>query len=64
MERYNVRELFKLAMEHDGFGRGQIYIEVRTPKGIAASTDPVELETRLFRSNKNNEGESRCLSLC
>ncbi|EIV9529811.1 TPA: DUF1073 domain-containing protein [Klebsiella aerogenes] len=53
MERYNVRELFKLAMEHDGFfGRGQIYIEVRTPKGIAASTDPVELETRLFRSNK------------
>lgn len=53
LERYNVRELFKLAMDHDGFfGRGQIYIEVRTPKGIAASTDPVELETRLFRSEK------------
>lgn len=53
IKRYKLREAFKKAMDHDGFfGRGQIYIEVRTPKGIAASVDPVELQTKLFRSDK------------
>lgn len=53
IKRYKLRDLFKEAMDHEGFfGRGQLYIEVRTPRGIAASTDPVELETKLFRSEK------------
>ncbi|MDN8598630.1 DUF1073 domain-containing protein [Citrobacter sp. S2-9] len=53
LKTYEVREIFKQAMDLEGFfGRGQIYIEVRTPKGIAASTDPVELQTKLFRSDK------------
>lgn len=53
MKRYKLRAAFKKAMDDDGFfGRGQIYIEVRTPKGIAASVDPVELQTKLFRSDK------------
>ena len=53
IKNLELREIFKQAMDNEGFfGRGQIYIEVRTPKGIAASTDPVELQTKLFRSNK------------
>ncbi len=53
LKTYKVREVFKKAIETEGyFGRGQIYIEVRTPRGIAASTDPVELQTKLFRTNK------------
>ncbi|WP_447876928.1 DUF1073 domain-containing protein [Serratia fonticola] len=53
MERYCICELFKKAAEHDGFfGRGQIYIDVRSPKGISAWTDPEELQSKLFLSNK------------
>ncbi|EDI6965051.1 DUF1073 domain-containing protein [Salmonella enterica] len=53
LERYNVRDAFRLAVEHDGFfGRGQIYIDVRSPSGMSAWTDPAELESRLFISDK------------
>ncbi|EJJ3922610.1 DUF1073 domain-containing protein [Salmonella enterica] len=53
LEHYNVRDAFRLAVEHDGFfGRGQIYIDVRSPSGMSAWTDPAELESRLFISDK------------
>lgn len=53
MERYRVQDIFRLAIEHDGFfGRGQIYIDIRSPKGISAWTDPEELQSGLFISNK------------
>ncbi|SCZ55779.1 MULTISPECIES: DUF1073 domain-containing protein [Photorhabdus] len=53
IEKFHVRERLKKAIEHDGFfGRGQIYIDVRTSKGVLAATDPVELESRLFLSPK------------
>lgn len=53
LKRYQVRKLIKLALTHDGFfGRGQIYIDVRTPKGVSAWADPAELESRLFISEK------------
>lgn len=55
LERYNVRDAFRLAVEHDGFfGRGQIYIDVRSPSGMSAWTDPAELESRLFISDKKS----------
>lgn len=51
--RYRVREKFKEAAEHDGFfGRAQIYINIRSPKGTLATFDPVELQSRLFLSDK------------
>lgn len=38
MRRFRLREVFKDAMECDGFfGRGQVYIEVKTPSGEMAS---------------------------
>ncbi|MFN1150139.1 DUF1073 domain-containing protein, partial [Serratia liquefaciens] len=53
MERYKIQDVFRLAIEHDGFfGRGQIYIDVRSPKGLSAWTDREELQSRLFVSNK------------
>ncbi|EBF6371642.1 DUF1073 domain-containing protein [Salmonella enterica subsp. enterica serovar Java] len=53
LERYNVRDAFRLAVEHDGFfGRGQIYIDVRSPSGMSAWADTAELESRLFISDK------------
>jgi Uncharacterized protein conserved in bacteria len=53
VERYNVRERVRQALAHDiFFGRGQIYIDVRTPKGVSAWTDQTELESRLFISDK------------
>ncbi|ECB1989766.1 DUF1073 domain-containing protein, partial [Salmonella enterica subsp. enterica serovar Kisarawe] len=53
LERYNVQDAFRLAVEHDGFfGRGQIYIDVRSPSGMSAWTDPAELESGLFISDK------------
>lgn len=55
MERYKVQDIFRLAIEHDGFfGRGQIYIDVRSPRGLSAWTDPEELQSRLFLSNKKS----------
>jgi len=53
MERLQVREAFRIAAEHDGFfGRGQIYIDVRSPKGLSAWMSPEELQSRLFLSDK------------
>lgn len=53
MKKYQVRERFREAAEHDGyFGRAQIYIDVRTPKQMSAWLDPVELESALFVSDK------------
>ena len=44
MKRYRLREVFKDAMEHDGFfGRGQIYIDIKTPSGERASDNPEEM---------------------
>lgn len=49
LKRYKVRELFRQSAEDDGyFGRGQIYIEVKTPRGTLASDDPAELASPLF----------------
>ncbi|UCL84508.1 DUF1073 domain-containing protein [Pseudomonas sp. HS-18] len=49
LKRYKVRELFRQAAEDDGyFGRGQIYIEVKAPRGTLASDDPDELASPLF----------------
>ena len=53
VEQFKLRDHFKKAIEHDGFfGRGQIYIDVKTPRGITPWTDPVELESALFISPK------------
>lgn len=44
MKRFRLREVFKDALEHDGFfGRGQIYIDVKTPSGERASDNDEEL---------------------
>lgn len=44
MKRYRLREVFKGAMEQDGFfGRGQIYIDIKTPSGERASDNPEEM---------------------
>jgi phage-related protein (TIGR01555 family) len=51
LEEFNVRAIFRKAAELDGlFGRGQIYIDVKTPGGIPAQADPEELKTPLLRS--------------
>lgn len=53
MERYQVREKFREAAEHDGyFGGGQIYIDVLSPKNVSAWTDDNELQSKLFISDK------------
>ena len=53
MDRFKVKEKFKEAAEHDGyFGGGQIYIDVHSTRGVSAWTDPVELQSKLFLSNK------------
>lgn len=53
LERYQVREKFREAAEHDGyFGGGQIYIDVLSPKNVSAWTDDAELQSKLFISDK------------
>lgn len=53
MERFQVREKFREAAEHDGyFGGGQIYIDVLSPKNVSAWTDDNELQSKLFISDK------------
>ena len=53
MERFKVKEKFKEAAEHDGyFGGGQIYIDVQSTRGVSAWTDPLELQSKLFLSDK------------
>ncbi|MDI9276178.1 DUF1073 domain-containing protein [Pantoea sp. EABMAA-21] len=53
LERFQVREKFKEAAEHDGyFGGGQIYIDVLSPKNVSAWTDDTELQSKLFISDK------------
>lgn len=50
LDRYRVCEAFRKAAELDGFfGRGQIYIDVKTPSGIPAQEDPDELNSVLLR---------------
>jgi len=57
LTRHHVRDAFRKMAEHDGFfGRGQIYIDVRKPSGVAASEDDVELQTPLVLS-KNKIGK-------
>lgn len=51
LEEFHVRDIFRKAAELDGlFGRGQIFIDVKTPSGAPAQADPEELKTPLFRS--------------
>lgn len=53
MEKFKVKDRFREAAEHDGyFGGGQIYIDVQSAKGVSAWTDPVELQSKLFLSDK------------
>ncbi len=53
MERFELKDKFKEAMEHDGFfGGGQIYIDVLSPKNVSAWTDDNELQSKLFISDK------------
>jgi len=53
LERFNVRDKFREAAEHDGyFGGGQIYIDVLSPKNVSAWTDENELKQKLFISDK------------
>lgn len=53
MDRFRLKDRFREAAEHDGyFGGGQIYIDVQSAKGISAWTDPVELQSKLFLSDK------------
>lgn len=51
LKRHNIRDLFRQAAEMDGyFGRCQLYIDVRTPKGIPARADRDELQRPLIYS--------------
>lgn len=53
MDRFKLKDRFREATEHDGyFGGGQIYIDVQTVKNISAWTDDVELQSKLFLSEK------------
>lgn len=58
LKRLNVREVFRQAAENDGyFGRGQIYLDMKTPLGALAMDDPVELASPLFiDKNKISKG--------
>lgn len=48
LERFQVRDKFRLMAEHDGFfGRGQLYLDVRKAGGAAAREDSAELQTPL-----------------
>jgi phage-related protein (TIGR01555 family) len=51
LKEFRVQAAFRKAAELDGFfGRGQIYIDIKTPAGIPAQTDYEELKTPLLRS--------------
>lgn len=51
LREFRVQAVFRRAAELDGFfGRGQIYIDVRTPSGAQASAEPEELKTPLLRA--------------
>lgn len=51
LKRFKVAEVFRKAAELDGFfGRGQIYIDVKTPGGDYARDNPQELETPLIKA--------------
>ncbi len=48
MRKFKVRDVFRQAAELDGFfGRGQIYIDVKTPGGAIARDLPLELKSQL-----------------
>ena len=49
LKKHRIQSLFRRAAELDCyFGRGQIFIDVKTPSGVPAQTDPVELAAPLF----------------
>ncbi len=53
LKKYKVKKIVKQALAHDGFfGRGQIYVDVRSPRGVSAWTNPDELASKLFLSEK------------
>lgn len=50
-KKYRVQDHFRKAAELDGFfGRGQIYLDLKTPKGGLARENPAELESPLILS--------------
>ena len=58
LEQFNVREIIREALEHDGFfGAGHIYIDVKTPDGLPARASDDELKTPLtLTPNKIQKG--------
>lgn len=49
LHRLKVREVFREAATHDGFfGRGQIYVELKSPAGVPVWLDANELATPLI----------------
>lgn len=53
MEKFHLKDKFREAVEHDGyFGGGQIYIDIQSPKNVSAWTDDIELQSKLFLSDK------------
>ena len=49
LKKHRIQSLFRQATELDCyFGRGQIFIDVKTPSGTPAQADPVELAAPLF----------------
>lgn len=50
LKKFKMQALFRKAAELDGFfGRGQIFIDVKSPKGGPARNNPSELESPLLR---------------
>lgn len=50
LDEFKVQDAFRRAAELDGFfGRGQIYIDIKTPGGALAQDDPAELALPLLR---------------
>jgi len=52
LRKFKVRDHFRTMALYDGlYGRGQMYIDVKTPRGIPANADPDELKTLLVRAS-------------
>jgi len=50
-KKFNVKDHFRIAAEHDGlYGRGQLYVDLKTPNGTQVFEDQDELESPLTLS--------------
>lgn len=62
VKRYRLREVLKDAMEHDGFfGRGMVFIDVKTPSGERSSDNDAEL-SKLLPVDKAKIGKGSLLA--